>query len=190
MKLDSKGFFPILVFSTTILGLGLAGCSPRIYVEQDSSAQFAAYHSYAWVSPAAGGPVRDPILDSQILEGRVQKAVKADLEARGYVAAPASGSADFLVTYHTASKQKIESNGATFGFGIIDAFPRGFGGVMVAAPPVESREEGTLMLDIIDGKSKRLVWRGWTSGWLDQDNYTDEAVASAVHQIFDKLPAH
>jgi hypothetical protein len=46
------------------------------------------------------------------------------------------------------------------------------------------------MLDVIDGKSKRLVWRGWTSGWVNQDNYTDAAVAAAVQQIFDKLPAH
>lgn len=186
MKLDSKGFFSVICILS--LGLLLAGCAPRIYVEQDSGAQFSGYHSYAWVTPPAG-PVRDPILDSDILESRVRRAVEADLKARGYVAAPAGGSADFLVTYHTASKQKLESNGTGFSFGIVDAFPRGFGSV-VMAPQVESREEGTLMLDIIDGKSKRLVWRGWTTGWLSQDNYTDAAVATAVQQIFDKLPAH
>ena len=187
MKLDFKGFFPILsVFSLVLL---LTSCSPRIYVEQDSTAQFAAYRSYAWVSPP-NSPVRDPILDSQILESRVQHAVDADLKARGYVPAPAAGSADFLVTYHTASKQKIESSGSSFSFGIVDAFPRGFGSVVVGGPQVESREEGTLMLDIIDGRNKRLVWRGWTNGWLSQDNYSDDAVAAAVHQIFDKLPAH
>ncbi len=121
--------------------------------------------------------MRDPILDSEILESRVQRAVTADLNTRGYVAAPSAGSADFLVTYHTVSKQKIESSGTSVGFGFMDAFPRGFGGVVVMAPPVESREEGTLMLDIMDGKSKRLVWRGWTTGWVDQQNYTDQAVA-------------
>jgi hypothetical protein len=115
--------------------------------------------------------------------------VATDLKARGFVPAPSAGSADFLVTYHTASKQKIESSGSSFSFGIIDAFPRGFGSVVVGGPQVESREEGTLMLDIIDGRNKRLVWRGWTTGWLSQDNYTDDAVAAAVHQILDKLPA-
>ena len=185
MKLDSKGFFSVICILG--LGLSLAGCAPRIYVEQDSGAQFSSYHSYAWVSPQAG-QVRDPILDSDILESRVRRAVETDLKTRGYVASPAAGSADFLVTYHTASKQKIESSGTGFSFGIVDAFPRGFGTVVVGGPQVESREEGTLMLDIIDGKSKRLVWRGWTSGWLSQDNYTDDAVTAAVHNIFDKLP--
>ncbi len=185
MKLDSKGFFPIVALSA--LALLLAACSPRIYVEQDDTAHLGAYHSYAWLSPPPG-PVRDPILDSQIFEGRVQRAVEADLKARGYTPAADPAGADFLVTYHTVSKQKLDSGGVGFGFGVVDAFPRGFGTVVVA-PPVESRDEGTLMLDMIDGKSKRLVWRGWTSGWLNQDNYTDAAVASAVHQILDKLPA-
>lgn len=187
MKLDFKGFFSALsIFSLVLL---LSSCSPRIYVEQDNTAQFASYRSYAWVSPPAA-PVRDPILDSQILEGRVQQAVEADLKARGYVEAPSADSADFLVTYHTASKQKIESSGSSFSLGIVDAFPRGFGSVVVGGPQVESREEGTLMLDIIDGKSKRLAWRGWTMGWVNQGNYTAEAVADAVHQILDKFPSH
>ena len=186
MKLDSKGFFSLVALSTLTL---LAACSPRIYVEQDDVARFAGYRSYAWLSPPVA-PVRDPILDSQILETRVQRAVEADLKARGYVAAADAASADFLVTYHTASKQKIDSSGGSFSFGIVDAFPRGFGTLVVGGPEVQSREEGTLMLDVIDGKNKRLVWRGWTTGWLNQDNYTDAAVASAVHDILDKLPAH
>lgn len=185
MKLDSKGFFTLIALSTLTL---LVACSPRIYVEQDASARFAGYRSYAWLSPPAG-PVRDPILDSQILEARVQRAVDADLKARGYVPAADAAGADFLVTYHTASKQKIDSSGANFSVGIVDAFPHGFGTLVLGGPEVQSREEGTLMLDVIDGKSKRLVWRGWTTGWLSQDNYTDEAVSSAVHNILDKLPA-
>lgn len=185
MKLDSKGFFSVIGIS--ILALSLAACSPRIYVEQEAGARFSGYHSYAWVNPPPG-PVHDPILDSQILETRVQRAVEADLKARGFEPAADAASADFLVTYHTLSRQKIDSSGSSFSFGIVDAFPRGFGTVVVGGPQVESREEGTLMLDVIDGKSKRLAWRGWTTGWLNQDNYTDEAVASAVHQILDKLP--
>ena len=187
MKLDSKGFFPVI--GITILALALSACAPRIYVEQDDTARFTGYHSYAWLS-SPPGRVHDPILDSQILESRVQRAVESDLKARGYAPAADAASADFLVTYHTASKQKIDSSGPSFAFGVVDTFPRGFGSVVVGGPQVESREEGTLMLDAIDGKSKRLVWRGWTTGWLSQDNYTDEAVASAVHQILDKLPMH
>lgn len=190
MYLDSKGFFTRPWFFALILASLLAACSPRIYTEQDEQAHFDGYHSYAWLTPPPS-PVRDPILDSQILEGRVRHSVEADLAHRGFQEVPPDAGPDFLVTYHTASKQKIESSGATFSFGFIDSFPRGFGAVAVpVGGDVESRDEGTLMLDVIDAKSKRLVWRGWTSGWLSQDNYTQEAVDSAVKQIFDKFPVH
>ena len=191
MKLDSKGISTFSLLLATLLGLSLAGCAPRIYTEQDDQASFGGFHSYAWVAPAPGKNVKDPILDSQILEGRVHRAVTAELKNRGFEEVAADANPDFVVTYHTSNKEKIESTGPSFSFGFVDAFPRGFGAVAVpVGGDVQSREEGTLMLDVIDGKSKRLVWRGWTKGWVSQDSYTDEAVKSAVQQILAKFPAH
>lgn len=166
----------------------LAGCAPRVSVEQDNTASFSGYHSFAWVTPPAT-PVRDPILDSQILEGRVQRAVVAELTARGYVQTSLEQAPDFIVTYHTVGKQKLQSSGSSFSFGFVDAFPWGFGSVVVpVGNNVESREQGTLMLDILDAKNKRLVWRGWTSDWVSQDNYSEKAVNQAVDEILAKFP--
>lgn len=191
MKLDSKGIsvFPLLLLA--LMALFTAGCAPRIYTEQDDQASFVGYHSYAWVAPPGGKSVKDPILDSQILEGRVHRAVTAELKARGFDEVAPEANPDFIVTYHTSSQEKIESSGASFSFGFVDAFPHGFGAVAVpVGGDVQSREEGTLMLDVIDGKSKRLVWRGWTKGWVSQESYTDQAVNSAVQQILAKFPAN
>ena len=190
MNLDSKGFFT----RGALLGLAgltllLAACAPRIYTEQDQDAKLAGYHRFAWATPPAG-PVRDPILDSQILEARVHKAVTTDLASRGYEEVAPDANPDFLVTYHTSAKQTIQSSGPSFSFGFVDAFPRGFGAVgFPVGPDVQSRDEGTLMLDVLDGQSKRLVWRGWTTELLNQDNYSDKSVQDAVKAIFDKFPA-
>jgi hypothetical protein len=43
------------------------------------------------------------------------------------------------------------------------------------------------MLDVLDAQSKRLVWRGWTTELLNQDNYSDKSVQDAVKNIFDKF---
>ena len=189
MSLDSKGFFPPLILPLLVAALGLSACAPRIYVEQDKNANPQSYHRYAWLSPPPA-PVKDPILDSQILESRVKQAVEADLAGRGYQEVAADQGPDFLVTYHTSSKEKVESSGASFSFGIIDAFPSGFGSVVVpVGTDVRSREEGTFILDVIDGQTKRLAWRGWTTGWVSQDSYTEDAVNSAVQQILAKFPA-
>jgi hypothetical protein len=171
-----------------LLALSLAACAPRVMVEHDATAGFGSYHSFAWVSPPPA-PVKDPILDSQILEDRVKQAVVGELTARGYLQVATGQAADFIVTYHTSSKQQIESSGPSFSFGFIDAFPSGFGSVVVpVGGNVESREQGTLMLDIIDAHDKRLVWRGWTNGWVSQSNYSEKAVSQAVREILAKFP--
>lgn len=178
-----------LRFLPVLLALSLAACAPRVMVEHDASAGFNGYHRFAWVSPPAT-PVKDPILDSQILEDRVKRAVVAELTARGYVETAAGDAPDFIVTYHTVSKQQLESTGSSFSFGFVDAFPHGFGSVVVpvGGSNVETREQGTLMLDIIDGHSKRLVWRGWTTGWVSQSNYSESAVSQAVSEILARFP--
>jgi len=190
MKLDSKGFFRVfLPAALPLLALVLAGCSPRVYVEQDDSAKLSGYHRFAWLSPPPA-PVRDPILDSQILESRVHRAVSDDLKSRGYEEVAPGASPDFLVTYHTSAKQTLESTGPAFSFGFVDAFPHGFGAVgFPVGSDVQTRDEGTLMLDVLDGQNKRLVWRGWTTELLNQDNYSDKSVQDAVKDIFDKFPA-
>ncbi|MBU6421512.1 MAG: DUF4136 domain-containing protein [Gammaproteobacteria bacterium] len=168
--------------------LALAACAPRVYVERDNTANLSGLHTFAWVSPPIG-PVANPILDSQILEERVQRAVVADLTARGFTQVAANQSPDFTVTYHTVSKQKLESSGASFAIGFGGYYPYGFGNVVVpVGSNVQSREEGTLMLDIIDARSKRLVWRGWTKDWISLDNYSEQAVAEDVHKILAKFP--
>ena len=171
-----------------LLTLTLAACAPRVSVEQDNTANFSSLHTFAWVSPPIG-PVNNPILDSQILEERVQRAVVADLTARGYRQVASEQSPDFLVTYHTVSKQKLESSPASFSIGFGGYYPSGFSNVLVPiGNTVQSREQGTLMLDIINAQSKRLVWRGWTKDWISQDNYSEQAVSKDVQQILAKFP--
>lgn len=179
----------ILLILSFGLVVALAACAPRVYVEQDNTASFSGLRTFAWVSPPIG-PVNNPILDSQILEGRVQRAVVADLSARGFTQVAANQSPDFTVTYHTVSKQKLESSGASFAIGFGSYYPYGFSNVFVpVGNNVQSRDQGTLMLDIIDGRSKRLIWRGWTKDWISQDNYSEQAVAQDVHKILSKFPA-
>ena len=170
-----------------LLVLSLAACAPRILVEHDSNASFSGFHRFAWVTPPSG-PVKNPIIDSQILEQRIQGAVIATLKTRGYIEISPKDNPDFLVTYHTSTRE-VQDTGSSFSVGIVDAFPYSVAGVIVPVGGTSrSHEEGTLMLDVIDGKSKRLVWRGWTTGWVTQQNYSEQAVDQAVQEILAKFP--
>ena len=175
-------------FLTILAGvcIVLAGCAPRVYVEQDNSMRFSDLHSFEWVSPPIG-KVKDPILDSQILGERVQRAVVTNLSGRGYKQTTPEQNPDFIITYHIVSKTQLQSSGASFSFGFFNASPNRFGSVALGNN-VQTQEQGTLMLDIIDAHNQQLMWRGWTNDVVNQDNYSEQAITKTVDAILAKFP--
>ncbi|MDE2234226.1 MAG: DUF4136 domain-containing protein [Gammaproteobacteria bacterium] len=168
--------------------IALAGCAPRVYVEQDSNAKFSGLHSFAWVSPPIG-KIKNPILDSQIFADRVQQAVVANLTSRGFSQADSQQDADFIVTYHIVSKTQLQSSGPSFSFGFFGVSPNTFGSVAVpVGSNVQTVEQGTLMLDIINRRDQHLLWRGWTNETVNQDNYSAQAISKTVNAILAKFP--
>ncbi len=186
MRFHPPVLSPRLLLPLMLGALLLAGCT-RYFSDQDSQADFSHYHRFAWVNPPAG-PVRNPIMNSEILGSRVQRAVEATLKARGYEEVTPDANPDFLVTYHTSSEQQLQSNGALVAGG--GPCWHGCVGAAVALPDTQTTDVGTLMLDVSDAQSKRLVWRGWTTRNITSSAYDDSAAADAVQNILAKFPGH
>ncbi len=165
----------------------LSACAANVRTEHDSAANFAAYRSFHWQAPPAR-PVKDPILDSQLLDERMQRAVTGVLLSRGYRDAATAAQADFLVTYHATSKLKVESDPASMQFGFYDGFPHGVGSVFLSSGDVSSHEEGALIIDIVDARSHRLVWRGWLTARVTQERYSEPELSKAAHTILAQFP--
>ncbi|NJO03098.1 MAG: DUF4136 domain-containing protein [Bacteroidia bacterium] len=51
-------------------------------------------------------------------------------------------------------------------------------------------EEGTLIVDLVDARTNKLVWQGWAVGEINyaSDRYKEE-LARKVAQIFAEFPA-
>jgi hypothetical protein len=165
----------------------LSACAANVRTEHDRAANFAAYRSFHWVAPPAR-PVKDPVLDSQLLDERMQRAVTGVLLSRGYRRAADAAHADFLVTYHTTSKLKVESDPASMQFGFYQGFPHGVGSVFLDSGDVSSHQEGALIIDIIDARSRRLVWRGWVTARVTQERYAEPELSKAAHTILAQFP--
>lgn len=144
-----------------LLGV-LGGCSAGLSVHQDydPSADFAAYQTYAW-STQQQSPTGDPRLDNDLTVQRIRGAVDAELAARGFrqVDADAAG---FLIAYYATIGQKVDvyPTTTTLGYGWGPYYHGGYYGTTMTTTDVYEYEEGTLILDFIDGKTKNLVWRG------------------------------
>jgi hypothetical protein len=172
----------------------LAACATNIRSEHAPGAMLTNYQTFRWKMPKTKHrKVKNPILDSGILDERVKHAVINVLLSRGYTQARPGEQPDFIITYHTTSKQTLKSQGFYPDFGFTYGYPFGFGGIFTPFPSyggenVETQEEAALILDIIDAKSGRLVWRGWQTEALTQGNFSKQQVQQSIRKILKQFP--
>ncbi|MEX0899412.1 MAG: DUF4136 domain-containing protein [Gammaproteobacteria bacterium] len=175
-----------------LAALALAACAgSRVATDYDGSARFDTLQTFAWLDPVVDD-IEDPVLDSQLLTRKVQRSVADALLQRGYSRTESAVDADFLVTYHTASRERLRDRGGfSIGLGIGRPWRHGYGSVYMGDsyfPRIEGYQEGTLIIDILDADTRDLLWRGWVRNTVDARNYTDEAIAAAVAEIIAEFP--
>jgi hypothetical protein len=144
--------------------LFLACAAPAgVHTEYDHDTDFGRYRAYAWTGEAT------PPAEASSLDQQVTAAVNQELLGRGF---RRSSQPDLHVVYRILR------------------------GAHAGAPP-DSGEPGpgtregaaaaartTLVLDFLDAKSKRRIWRGWTA--LAREDETH--VRSAVQGILAEFP--
>lgn len=174
-------------FSVPLLALSLAACAQTpVRTDHDPQADWSALRDFAWVTPQQVR-VDDPMLDSQLLTRKVQRSTVAALTERGFREVP-NPEAAFLVTYHTASRDRAYDpwprSSLHVGYGFRGRYGFGFG----MHHPVETIREGTIIIDVIDAERGELVWRGWSSTTVHERRYTDEYVDQTVRAILARFP--
>ncbi|WP_372747617.1 DUF4136 domain-containing protein [Litorivivens sp.] len=177
---------------TFLLGmcLWLTACS-SVPVETDfnPTAPFNSYQRYHWQSETSGG---DRSVSPFHVE-RVRNQLQTLLQQQRYQEAGRTEKPDFLLRYYLS--EQIEGHGRgrnTRGSVGLGSGRGGFGlGVSVGFPLGSNHPERKLrvIVDILDGHSKQLSWRGIAV--VDADDSPEkvgEAIESAVSAIWAKYP--
>jgi hypothetical protein len=169
----------VTVALSTALAVMTAGCSTMtVTADHDFQVDFGAYTSFALFERPA--KERRGAQMSDLVDGRIASSVAADLSSKG-LAAAAPNDADILVTFYTAVTRRVVVNGG----GWYGYRWRYWGGGMVS---VNSYPEGSLVIDVIDRRSRELVWRGVGAGAFSKMNPTDEQVAKKVARVLRDFP--
>lgn len=162
--------------------LVLSGCaSMRVNSYLERGIDFSKYRTYAW-APVERFSTGDPRLDNNnFFQDRLRAGVEARLAARGF--RKSDGAApDVVVHYHASVSQQIDLNALDPMYANCD---RGSCGPSVY-------EAGTLVLDLVDGSTSRLVWRGWAEtsmeNVIDNQRFLEETIDQAVTRILARLP--
>jgi len=163
----------------------------RVQVDFDPKQNFQTLLSYAW-TPKNEDAQQAKTRDS-LTEERIHSAVDANLVARGYKKVDAV-EADFLVTYAITVEQRTSVNQSQVGVG----FGRyggssaiGFGYSFPVGSTNDAFAVGSLIIDILDAKQKRLLWRGigeHTSAAEQSPEDRTTRINTTVNEILSQFP--
>jgi hypothetical protein len=179
--------------TAALAALFMQGCATgaQVRVDFDPKADFQALRSYAWAPMTA----EEQQIKSRnsLTHERIQSAIESHLTARGYKKV-AEAQADFLVTHTVTveSRTQVQNTQMSVGYGRYGA--RGGVGVGYGIPvdsTVYQYKVGTLVIDVIDARQKRLVWRGSGERTLGEDQTPEkrtEIINTTVNEVLGRFP--
>ncbi|MGB5554425.1 MAG: DUF4136 domain-containing protein [Flavobacteriaceae bacterium] len=167
--------------------LFLSSCANvRVLSDYDKEANFNNYKSYAFYKTGI-----DQAQVSDLDKKRILKAIDTELSARGFVK---SETPDILVSIFTKEKEQVDiyNNywGGGWGWGWNPWYWGGFGPGW-GGRNVSTRTEGSLYIDLIDSKSRELVWQGKGAGNLNNISNIEkkeERIREFVSKILEAYP--
>jgi hypothetical protein len=164
----------LLVCALTLV----AGCGSSITINHDwdPDYNYATLKNYAWLK------INAPADANQLAIKRFADAVETQLNSKGFV--KNAQSADFLLVIHTGTEEKLEVTDWGYSYG---GYMRGYG----SRTDVYSYEQGTVVVDLIDGESRELFWRGTASATVEEGLSPEAQQAKfndAAKKIFSKFP--
>lgn len=186
MKKSIAAFVRFLTL-LTVAGL-LAACSnaPIVSSDFDPRADFASYQTFSFMQPLS----TDHLGYSTLLTERLKRAVALQMEKRGYIFSEKNP--DLLINFLTKVQTRTEyvpPPPMMWGYGYGAGFYGGWPGYAFG-PDVIQYNEGTMKVDLIDAKRRRLVWEGIGTSLVGDSQQTpsDAMIETMIASIFTKYP--
>jgi hypothetical protein len=176
---ESEMLLRLGIIATVIFG-ALFVVAQDVHTDYDHTYNFSQLHTFAVkIGTSWGNP---------LTEQRAKDAVTNQLTQKGWTPAADEASADALVVIHGATQDKksldtFYSGGwGGYGWG-------GFGAPGMSTTTVNNYKVGTMVVDVFDAKTKKLVFRG-----VGEDEVSDKAdkntkkLDKAAEKMFKNFP--
>jgi uncharacterized protein DUF4136 len=153
--------------------LAVAAYADNVNTDADPAAPFGQYNTYAWT---AGTPSPDAVT-----ERRIHAAVEAQFSGKVIRLAAPDETPDIYVATHVLTKQQK------------DFVANGFGRAALggsAAIDAKNYATGTLVVDVYDAKTHKMVWRGTAAGTgSDKPSKNSDRIDKALAEMFHRYPS-
>jgi hypothetical protein len=167
----------------SLLGILLLNscASVSVNTDYDKKANFASFKTYAYSKSSI-----DKLEISDLDKKRILYAIDAAMPTKGF---SKSETPDLLISLFTKERERVNVyNNMGWGFG--GGFGWGWGSNWgMGYMNTTTTPEGTLYIDLIDAKTKELVWQGIGTGYLTTNaEKKDARIAEFVSKILEKYP--
>jgi hypothetical protein len=150
----------------------LVGCSSMaVDYDFDPAADLSAWGSYNWIDREVAA--------SQETDRIIRTAIESELAVRGFYKST-GGEPDFLITYSGGLQDTFDVT--SYGYSYWHGYPVG------SEVTVVRGTEGTLLIDIVDRRTNRLVWQGWATGAANEAGRNQDLAREAVSRILANFP--
>ena len=178
------------LFSFIILSFLLSGCSSKLEVltSYDDEADFTSYLTFGVVNyEATQGMDAHP---NGFADQYFEEAIENEMKERGYIL---SDNRDLEIYYYvkvTTETEMVASSSPYYGgyygnpyyYGYYGGYGYGSVGVGVSTTTVQQvdHKAGTLIIDIVDVRADKVVWRGTAQKSLSNDSGADQRLINQV----------
>lgn len=190
----------ILIFLGMMVGL--ASCSSYDYYSVSNKPVNATkYKTYAWLPESRSKA--SSTYDNDIATDKIVDAASAELNKRGLTLK--NSNPDLLIKYTAVVNKETKvyeeptyynppprlsprvgyyRGRAVYYYAYTDPFP-----VYVGSRARKMQvKAGSIMIDIIERKSSKLIWRGWAEGEVNDPQKAINDIPTVIANIFKKLP--
>ncbi len=151
----------------------LPGCSATSSgADFDESIEFAKYRTWEWL-PKDEWRKPDAMAQNDRVARGIRNAIDDNLTRRGF--RHIADTPDFLVTFLTGVRDGLGDTRWGYGYGGQERH----GGWI----PTSNYREGRLLLDILDAKTRTVIWQGWAE--VEVGGYED--AMARLRTIVDKV---
>ncbi|MFT6732158.1 MAG: hypothetical protein ACJAS9_000334 [Polaribacter sp.] len=152
-----------------------ASCSfvPPTTSDYDVNYNFAQLNSYAWITKRSDSDKieskkKDNTKVITLRQKRQKLAIESEMAKKGFNLLDSIGNADFLIKSHNVTDKKKDVNRFYSTWGYYPYYHSPYIWPRHISSSVEREYEiGTQVVDIVDAKSREVIWRGSVSQRLD-----------------------
>jgi len=173
-----------------------AGCASTVHIEKDDKANFSEYKTFAWIDKDGEGKA-DKNRNNDLTEQKIRSAISNELErTAGW--REVRNRPDVILSYDVLVEKSLkESNDPVYSEPttrlVYNPYTRRYTRIYYPSQFMgydrNQREirEGTVTITMIDARTDKTVWQGWTTDEVNNRHLSSKEIQSYVKSIFKKF---